>query len=97
MYSDTLAEIVYSLDPRRFNKVDYVFLFSFLVLLIGALVMFQTQNVTVAMISLVGIFLAFFSMILCVGLEDLFEREELENKQEEKDESRQRVANMKRN
>jgi len=97
VYSDTLAKVLYSLDPRKFNKVDYVFLFSFLVLLIGALVMFQTQNVTVAMISLVGIFLAFFSMILCVGLEDLFEREELENKQEEKDESRQRVANMKRN
>lgn len=98
MYSDTLAEIVYSLDPRRFNKVDYVFLFSFLVLLVGALLMFLTESVTVAMISLVGVFLAFGSMVLCVGLEDLFERKEMKEKEKKrKDEGQQRVASMKRN
>jgi hypothetical protein len=50
------------------------------------------------MISLVGVFLAFGSMVLCVGLEDLFERKEMKEKEKKrKGEGQQRVASMKRN
>ncbi|MDZ7688424.1 MAG: hypothetical protein U5J64_06845 [Halobacteriales archaeon] len=87
MYSDTIAEILYALDPRRFTKIDAFFLFSFLVLLSGALVMFQTRNVMWALTSLIGMFLAFCSMLLCIGVEDLFEREELKDDEDSEEES----------
>jgi len=93
VYGQILAEILYSLDPRRFNKVDYVFLFSFLLLLLGALSLFWTESLLVAVISLVGMFLAFLSMLLCVGLEDLFEDKERERGTED---DRDEISSLKR-
>ena len=98
MYRDTVAEVLYSLDPRRFTKVDLFFLFSFLVLLCGALVMFQTQSVLWAVVSLIGMFLAFCSMLLCIGLEDVFSDTEMEKKDSEEEEQQEWGAtSMKRN
>jgi hypothetical protein len=96
VYSQKIAEILYSLDPRRFSKVDYVFLFSFLLLLLGALSLFWTQSVLIAAASLVGMFLAFLSMLLCIGLEDLFEENETETKGRE-DDDRRDMSSLKKN
>jgi len=85
------------LDPRRFTKVDLFFLFSFLVLLCGALVMFQTQSIMWAMTSLVGMFLAFCSMLLCIGMEDVFANTEMEQEESEDDEKEWGATTMRRN
>lgn len=86
MNADKIARFLYSIDPRNFSKVDFVFTFSFTWLVLAAIFMFQTSSLLIAVASLVGMFLLFTVMLLCVVMEDLFVKEDMER--EEKDEKK---------
>ena len=86
MNADKIARFLYSIDPRNFSRVDFVFTFSFIWLVLAAIFMFQTSNLLIAVASLVGMFLLFTVMLLCVVMEDLFVKEDMER--EEKDEKK---------
>lgn len=86
MNADKIARFLYSIDPRNFSRVDFVFSFSFIWLVLAAIFMFQTSNLLIAVASLVGMFLLFTVMLLCVVMEDLFVKEDMER--EEKDEKK---------
>lgn len=74
--ADKAARFLYSIDPRNLTRVDFVFTFSFILLILGALMMFQTASILLIIASLVGMFLSFCAMLLCVAVEDLFANEE---------------------
>ena len=76
--ADKAARFLYSIDPRNFTRVDFVFTFSFLLLILGAVMMFQTVSVLLTIASLVGMMLSFCAMVLCVAVEDIFVKEEEE-------------------
>jgi hypothetical protein len=63
--------VLESFDPDSvgFDKVDAVFVFSFVLVVIGAGLMFLSEVVWVVMLSMVGMFFGFASMVLCLGLE----------------------------
>jgi len=86
MNADKIARLLYSIDPRNFSKVDFIFTFSFAWLILAAVFMFQTNNLLIAVASLVGMFLLFTVMTLCVVMEDLFVSDDksLKEKDEEK-------------
>ena len=86
MNADKIARFLYSIDPRNFSRVDFVFSFSFIWLVLAAIFMFQTNSLPLAVASLVGMFLLFTVMLLCVVMEDLFVKEDMER--EEKDEKK---------
>ena len=58
-------------DPEDFDfdKVDAVFVFSFFLVLVGAGLMFFSEVVWLVMLAMIGMFLGFASMVLCLGLE----------------------------
>lgn len=82
--ADKTARILYSMDPRNFTRVDFVFTFSFILLILGAIMMFQTISVLLTIASLVGMILSFCAMVLCVAVEDIFVKEEEESSGESK-------------
>lgn len=86
MNADKIARFLYSIDPRNFSKVDFVFTFSFVWLILSAVFMFQTSSLLIAVASLIGMFLLFTVMTLCVVMEDLFVSDDksLKEKDEEK-------------
>lgn len=51
------------------SRVDMVFALSFVLVLAGGSMMFLSNVVWAIIASMVGMFLGFFSMILCLGLE----------------------------
>ena len=74
-----VAEVLSSLDPRGYDRVDLAFGYSFLVVIAGAVMLFLTTSFWVSLASIVVMTLAFVSMLLCVGLEDIFkDKKELE-------------------
>lgn len=58
-----------SSDSQEFDKVDAVFVFSFFLVLVGAGLMFFANVLLVVLAAMVGMFLGFASMVLCIGLE----------------------------
>ena len=70
-HDETVNRVLHNANPRNYDRLDWIFAFSFVVLLSGMLVMFQTSSTLVAMGSLVVMVLAFVSMLLCVGIEDI--------------------------
>lgn len=72
------------MDPRNLTRVDFVFTFSFILLILGAVMMFLTASTLLVIASLVGMFLSFCAMVLCVAVEDLFANEEDESSGESK-------------
>jgi len=70
--ADKAARFLYSIDPRNLTRVDFIFTFSFVLLILGAVMMFLTSNVLLIISSLVGMILSFCAMILCVAMEDIF-------------------------
>jgi hypothetical protein len=70
-HDDTVERILQNANPRNYDRLDWIFAFSFVVLLAGMAVMFQTSSKIVAVGSLVLMVFAFVSMLLCVGVEDI--------------------------
>lgn len=70
-HDDTVDRILQNANPRNYDRLDWIFAFSFVVLLAGMAVMFQTPSKIVAVGSLVVMVFAFVSMLLCVGIEDI--------------------------
>jgi len=68
---ETLGRVLYSINPQNYDRLDWIFAFSFVVLVTAAVVLFQTASVLVASSSLVVMFLSFVSMLMCVGIEDI--------------------------
>ncbi|MDZ7687367.1 MAG: hypothetical protein U5J64_01365 [Halobacteriales archaeon] len=66
-----LESILYNANPRNYDRLDWIFAFSFVVVLAGVAVMFTTTSITVAIVTFVVMFIAFVSMLLCVGVEDI--------------------------
>lgn len=53
------------------GRVDGVFTFSFALVLAGGSLMFLSGVAWIVVLSMVGMFLGFFSMVLCLGMDDL--------------------------
>lgn len=70
-HDDSVGKVLYSLNPQNYDRLDWIFAFSFVVLLSGVFVMFRTTSTLVATGSLVVMVLAFVSMLLCAGIEDI--------------------------
>lgn len=70
-YDESLEGVLYSLNPKNYDRLDWIFAFSFVVLIAGVVVMFRTTSTLVATGSLVVMVLAFVSMLLCAGIEDI--------------------------
>ncbi len=66
-----IGDILYNANPRNYDRLDWIFAFSFVVIVAGMAVMFQTSSLQVAIASFIVMFLAFVSMLLCVGIEDI--------------------------
>ncbi|MDZ7687368.1 MAG: hypothetical protein U5J64_01370 [Halobacteriales archaeon] len=64
-----LPEFVYRLNPWNYSMLDWIFASGFVLMLVSAFVLFWTDSFTVAVFSLVAMFLSFCAMLLCVGLE----------------------------
>ena len=96
MNADKMARFLYSIDPRNFSRVDFVFTFSFVCLVLSAVLMFETANMILALSSLVGMFLFFCVMTLCVALEDVFVKEDKKDKEKEKDKRLTRMEDLKK-
>jgi len=56
-------------DTKGFGKVDAIYVFSFFLVLVGALMMFISSSTLVVLSSMIGMFLGFCAMILTLGLE----------------------------
>lgn len=95
MNADSIARFLYSVDPRTFSKVDFVFTFSFIWLILAAVLMFQTTSLLMAIASLVGMFLLFCVMSLCVVMEDLFVKEEMGTKEKDEKKNLTRMEDLK--
>ena len=70
-HDGSTTKLLSKADPRNYDRLDWIFAFSFVVLLTGTVVMFQTTSTLVASGSLVMMFLSFVSMLLCAGIEDI--------------------------
>jgi hypothetical protein len=68
---ESLGRMLYSANPYNYDRLDWLFAFSFVVLMVAAVVMFQTTTVAVTIGSLVVMFFAFISMLMCAGIEDI--------------------------
>jgi len=66
-----INDILYNANPRNYDRLDWIFAFSFVVILAGVGVMFTTTSITVAIVTFVIMFLAFVAMLLCVGVQDI--------------------------
>lgn len=64
-----IAGVLYSSDPRRYDKVDWVFALGFVLVVVGGLTLYWTDSVTVAVSSTVGIFVGVCVMLLCLSVE----------------------------
>ena len=67
----SLPEIVYYMNPRNYDLVDWVFASGFLMVIVSAVVMFTTSNINIAVVALVAMFLSFCAMLLCASIEDI--------------------------
>jgi hypothetical protein len=70
-HDGSTTKLLSKANPRNYDRLDWIFAFSFVVLLAGTVVMFQTTSTLVASGSLVVMFLSFVSMLLCAGIEDI--------------------------
>lgn len=68
---ESLGRLLYSLNPQNYDRLDWIFAFSFVVLVAAAVLLFQATSVPVALGSLVVMFLSFVSMLMCAGIEDI--------------------------
>lgn len=66
-----VAGVLYSSDPRHYDRVDWVFALGFVSVVSGALAVFWTDSAPDAMVSIVVMFVAICVMLLCLGFEDL--------------------------
>jgi hypothetical protein len=59
------------MNPFNYDRIDWIFSASFFVVVAGGATLFFAQTFLMTIASLVGMFLAFCTMLLCVGIEDL--------------------------
>lgn len=61
------------IEPPGFevDRVDGAFALGFVLVLAGGSLMFLSSVAWIVLSSTVGMFLGFFSMVLCLGLDDL--------------------------
>jgi hypothetical protein len=64
-------ELLYHMNPFNYDRIDWIFSASFFVVVAGGFTLFFAQTFLMTIASLVGMFLAFCTMLLCVGIEDL--------------------------
>jgi hypothetical protein len=79
-----IARVLHSTDPRRYDGVDRVFALGFGLVVAGAFTVFWTESTSVAVASMVGMFLGFCIMVLCMGFEDLLGDKEKRGTEDEK-------------
>ena len=51
------------------DKVDIVFALAFVIVVVGAVLMFVATATSIVITSMIGMFLGFTVMVLCLGLE----------------------------
>ena len=51
------------------DKVDIVFALAFIIVVVGAVLMFVATAAAIVITSMIGMFLGFTVMVLCLGLE----------------------------
>lgn len=68
---ERVSKILYSANPQNYDRLDWIFAFSFVVLMASAVVMFRSVRTSVTLGSLVMMFLSFISMLMCAGIEDI--------------------------
>lgn len=64
-------ELMYYMNPFNYDRIDWIFAAAFFAVVAGGAVLFFSQTVLMTVASLVGMFLSFCVMLLCVGIEDL--------------------------
>jgi|GEM_PF-2135448 len=70
-HDSSITKLLSKADPRNYDRIDWIFAFSFVVVIAGTVVMFQTTSTLIATGSLVVMFLSFVSMLLCAGVDDI--------------------------
>lgn len=66
----SLPKIMYKMNPFNYDKIDWVFAFGFFMVIANAVMMFVTSSPRLVIASVVGMFLSFCVMLLCIGIED---------------------------
>jgi len=74
MADSKTPELLYYMNPFNYDRIDWIFSAAFLAVVAGAVMLFFTQSVLMTIASLVGMFLSFCVMLLCVGIEDLLKK-----------------------
>lgn len=79
------AEVLYEVDPRRYNKSDLVFTFSFFVFVASAFTVFWTDSIGSTLASLLVMLLALCFMGMSMCYEYVFGEEDEIQQTEKKD------------
>lgn len=66
-----VPEFMYYMNPFNYDRIDWIFAAAFSAVVAGGAVLFFSQTVLMTVASLLGMFLSFCVMLLCVGIEDL--------------------------
>ncbi len=64
-----IAGVLYSSNPRRYDKVDWVFGLGFVLVVVGSLASFWSDSFSATVSSIVGMFVGVCVMLLCIGVE----------------------------
>lgn len=74
MTQGKVPEAMYYMNPFNYDRIDWIFSLGFVMVIASAFTMFLTESVLMAVASLVGMFLAFCVMLMCMGVEDLLKK-----------------------
>lgn len=66
---NSIARVLHSSDPRRYDRVDWVFALGFVLVVVGGLTVYWSDSVTVTLSSIVGMLVGVCVMFLCLGVE----------------------------
>ena len=64
-------EAMYYMNPFNYDRIDWIFALGFVGVIASAFTMFLTESVIMTVASLVGMFVSFCVMLVCMGIEDL--------------------------
>lgn len=82
------AEVLYELDPRRFDKSDFVFAFSFFVFIASAFAVFWIDSIRLTLASLLVMLLAVCFMGMSMSYEYVFgEEDEIQQMEDKKEDT----------
>jgi len=66
---NSIARVLRSSDPRRYDRVDWVFALGFVLVVVGSLTAFWSDSIPATVSSIVGMFIGVCVMLLCLGVE----------------------------